>query len=54
MFPQYFLFFSLFICAYIVGAISLPCPHPHTPPLFPNPLASKQNLSALFSNFAEE
>jgi hypothetical protein len=46
----FLLFIHLLICAYIVWAISSPC----TLPLLPTPLASRQNLSALFSNFVEE
>jgi hypothetical protein len=35
-------FVHLFTCAYIVGAISSPCPWP--PPSSPHPLTSRQNL----------
>jgi hypothetical protein len=42
----------LFTCAYMVWAISLPCPHPLL--LLPTPSLPGRTCSALFSNFVEE
>jgi hypothetical protein len=50
--PQGFFFFfnCLFICVYIVWAISLPCP-----PFPPTPsLPGRSRSALLFSNFVEE
>jgi hypothetical protein len=47
----YLFFIHLFICAYIVWAISSPCPLP-LPPYTPS--LPGRTCSALFSNFVEE